>query len=102
LASLGHYVATTEATSQTPAALGSYVDTIGAFAAKLAPVGHYVDKTGQTAALAAPMAGQQFSYTFTGFNVTPVPEPRSTALLLAGLGALAGWRRCRGRRDFRA
>ena len=38
-------------------------------------------------------AGKQFSYTFTGFNVTAVPEPGSTALLLAGLGALALLRR---------
>ena len=38
-------------------------------------------------------AGMQFSYTFTGFNVTAVPEPGSTALLLAGLGALALLRR---------
>jgi len=41
-------------------------------------------------------AGRQFGYTFTGFNAVAVPEPESAALLLAGLGALALWRRRQG------
>lgn len=38
-------------------------------------------------------AGKQFSYTFTGLNATPVPEPGPVAMLLAGLGVLALLRR---------
>ncbi len=55
LASLGHFVSTTGAISETPAPLGRYVDTTGATAAKLASLGSYVDTVGASAAKLAPL-----------------------------------------------
>ena len=54
-ASLGHYVPTSGARSQTPAPLGRYVDTVGASAAKTAPLGSYVDTVGASAPKLAPL-----------------------------------------------
>ena len=42
--------------------------------------------------------GYQFNGTLTALNATPVPEPASWALMIAGFGAIGGLRRRRVRR----
>lgn len=52
-APVGYYVATTGASAATAAQVGRYVDSVGASAAKSASAGYYVASTGQSAAQAA-------------------------------------------------
>lgn len=70
-APLGYYVATTGASAAAAAAVGRYVDTVGASAAKLASPGYYVALTAQSAAKAAPLGS--FVASSGAAAVTPAP-----------------------------
>lgn len=100
LASLGHFAATSGATSQTPAPLGSYVDTTGASAAKLAPLGSYVDTVGAIAAKPAPKGSyvaisgatsatlaSPGSYVGTVGAIAATPAPKGSYVAITGATA---------------
>ena len=71
-ASVGHYVSTVAATSQTAAPLGYYVTTTGASAATAAPVGRYVDTVG---ASAAKLANPGYYVASTGQSAAKAAAP---------------------------
>jgi len=92
-ASLGHYVPTSGATSQTPAPLGSYVDSTGATAPKLAPLGRYVDTVGASAAKLAPLGSYVDTVGASAAKLAPVgyyvDSPGQSAPVAAPMGAFA-------------